>query len=338
MSQEEVQLIIDEADSNGDGRLDYAEFCQMILSQADESVAALRERGRTKEQRQIQEGSACGVLTTVSCGDSEIIRVDAPEKSGAFLLAQEHEKRVREEGETMSRRTEAGIGEGSSFPQAGERGGDSGHQRGESGSSGDVSVEASSSVRPAQTVSEEDEEMKQTEELCCEVTERVDGGETVKGERLGEGGREREGEGEEIIREEDQDGEGEEGEGERKREGEEGRRGEIEGSKNSGEREVVLDKDVHQSGSGEEERTLAEEVGRGMVGGSQRGEGGGGEEGGRSRLPDHLSGETPQKTVQGKRGPPGSAFPPPPRRPKNLQVPYTCTLKGHNIVFLTIIF
>ncbi len=40
MSYDEVQSIIDEADSNRDGRLDYEEFCQMLLSTAEDCTKA----------------------------------------------------------------------------------------------------------------------------------------------------------------------------------------------------------------------------------------------------------------------------------------------------------
>ena len=40
MSHDEVQAIIDEADKNGDGKLDYAEFCHMLLSTSEQCVRA----------------------------------------------------------------------------------------------------------------------------------------------------------------------------------------------------------------------------------------------------------------------------------------------------------
>ncbi len=40
MSADEVQAIIAEADQNGDGRLDYAEFCHMLLNTSEECIQA----------------------------------------------------------------------------------------------------------------------------------------------------------------------------------------------------------------------------------------------------------------------------------------------------------
>ena len=72
MSQEEVQLIIDEADRNGDGRLDYVEFSQLILSQANECVTASRERARKKEEARQSSGKIAGsVPATLPSGTSK---------------------------------------------------------------------------------------------------------------------------------------------------------------------------------------------------------------------------------------------------------------------------
>ena len=56
MSHEEVQLIIDEADENGDGRLDYAEFSRMILNLAGECVQAIQKRVGEERERKGKEG------------------------------------------------------------------------------------------------------------------------------------------------------------------------------------------------------------------------------------------------------------------------------------------
>ena len=56
MSHEEVQLIIDEADENGDGRLDYAEFSRMILNLASECVQAIQKRVGEERERKGKEG------------------------------------------------------------------------------------------------------------------------------------------------------------------------------------------------------------------------------------------------------------------------------------------
>ena len=72
MSQEEVQLIIDEADRNGDGRLVYVEFSQLIFSQANECVTASRERARKKEEARQSSGKTAGsVPATLPSGTSE---------------------------------------------------------------------------------------------------------------------------------------------------------------------------------------------------------------------------------------------------------------------------
>ena len=44
MTHDEVQSIIDEADYNGDGKLDYAEFCHMLLSTSEDCLRASRTR------------------------------------------------------------------------------------------------------------------------------------------------------------------------------------------------------------------------------------------------------------------------------------------------------
>ncbi len=44
MSRDEVQAIIDEADENGDGKLDYAEFAHMLLNMSEECVHAAKKK------------------------------------------------------------------------------------------------------------------------------------------------------------------------------------------------------------------------------------------------------------------------------------------------------
>ncbi len=44
MSRDEVQAIIDEADENGDGKLDYAEFAHMLLNTSEECVRAAKQK------------------------------------------------------------------------------------------------------------------------------------------------------------------------------------------------------------------------------------------------------------------------------------------------------
>ena len=44
MTREEAQDIIDEADRNGDGKLDYAEFCHMIVTVSEDCLKATQIR------------------------------------------------------------------------------------------------------------------------------------------------------------------------------------------------------------------------------------------------------------------------------------------------------
>ncbi len=54
MSHEEVQAIIDEADQNGDGKLDYAEFAHMLLNTSEECVHAAKQKaGQTSKRASI---------------------------------------------------------------------------------------------------------------------------------------------------------------------------------------------------------------------------------------------------------------------------------------------
>ena len=46
MTHDEVQAIIDEADKNGDGKLDYAEFCHMLLNTSEQCVQASRQKAK----------------------------------------------------------------------------------------------------------------------------------------------------------------------------------------------------------------------------------------------------------------------------------------------------
>ena len=47
MTHDEVQAIIDEADKNGDGKLDYAEFCHMLLNTSEQCVQASKLKAQT---------------------------------------------------------------------------------------------------------------------------------------------------------------------------------------------------------------------------------------------------------------------------------------------------
>ena len=49
MSVEEVQAVIAEVDKNGDGRLDYAEFCHLLLNTADDCIAAAKQKAVLKD-------------------------------------------------------------------------------------------------------------------------------------------------------------------------------------------------------------------------------------------------------------------------------------------------
>ncbi len=58
MSHDEVQAIIDEADKNGDGKLDYAEFCHMLLNTSEQCVQASRQKAKRLGQQQPPPGQA----------------------------------------------------------------------------------------------------------------------------------------------------------------------------------------------------------------------------------------------------------------------------------------
>lgn len=51
MSHDEVQAIIDEADQNGDGKLDYAEFAHMLLNTSEECVYAAKQKADQASKR-----------------------------------------------------------------------------------------------------------------------------------------------------------------------------------------------------------------------------------------------------------------------------------------------
>ena len=51
MSMDEVEVIIAEADLNGDGKLDYAEFCHMLLNTTEECIQANRQKSSQSTQR-----------------------------------------------------------------------------------------------------------------------------------------------------------------------------------------------------------------------------------------------------------------------------------------------
>ena len=56
MSHDEVQAIIDEADKNGDGKLDYAEFCHMLLNTSEQCVQASRQKAKRLGHQQPPPG------------------------------------------------------------------------------------------------------------------------------------------------------------------------------------------------------------------------------------------------------------------------------------------
>ena len=58
MSHDEVQAIIDEADKNGDGKLDYAEFCHMLLNTSEQCVQASRQKAKRLGHQQPPPGQA----------------------------------------------------------------------------------------------------------------------------------------------------------------------------------------------------------------------------------------------------------------------------------------
>lgn len=57
MTHDEVQAIIDEADRNGDGKLDYAEFCHMLLNTSEQCVQASRQKAKRLGQQPGQVNS-----------------------------------------------------------------------------------------------------------------------------------------------------------------------------------------------------------------------------------------------------------------------------------------
>ena len=57
MTHDEVQAIIDEADKNGDGKLDYAEFCHMLLNTSEQCVQASRQKAK-RQGRQPGQANA----------------------------------------------------------------------------------------------------------------------------------------------------------------------------------------------------------------------------------------------------------------------------------------
>ena len=64
MEEEEVQQIIDEADHNGDGKLDYAEFCRMLLDTAD----ACTQRSRERAQQQLLQYNPVAITGLTGLG------------------------------------------------------------------------------------------------------------------------------------------------------------------------------------------------------------------------------------------------------------------------------
>lgn len=63
MSHDEVQAIIDEADQNGDGRLDYAEFCHMLLNTTEECIQAAKQKATSQTS---QTSSKTGLTSSRS--------------------------------------------------------------------------------------------------------------------------------------------------------------------------------------------------------------------------------------------------------------------------------
>ena len=64
MDEEEVQQIIDEADLNGDGKLDYAEFCRMLLNTAD----ACTRRSHQRAQQQLLQYNPAAITGLTGLG------------------------------------------------------------------------------------------------------------------------------------------------------------------------------------------------------------------------------------------------------------------------------
>ena len=90
MSHDEVQAIIDEADQNQDGKLDYTEFCHLLLNTVEESIRASQLRA----SRLLEETERKSVTSLTSQTSlTQRHRSGRPQRRGTF----ERRERRREE-------------------------------------------------------------------------------------------------------------------------------------------------------------------------------------------------------------------------------------------------
>lgn len=75
-SKSEVKKMIDEVDENKDGRLDYKEFCQMVMSTTEESKKMQRKMMERKEKKKRQDierrGDVSGSQVSVRSAASSV--------------------------------------------------------------------------------------------------------------------------------------------------------------------------------------------------------------------------------------------------------------------------
>lgn len=86
MSHDEVQAIIDEADQNGDGKLDYTEFCNLLSDTAEECVRTSQLRASRmleKLERKSQSSQA------------QRHRSDRPQRRGVFERREKRREEIR---------------------------------------------------------------------------------------------------------------------------------------------------------------------------------------------------------------------------------------------------
>jgi len=86
MSHDEVQAIIDEADQNGDGKLDYTEFCNLLFDTAEECVRTSQLRAsRMLEKLERKSLSS----------QAQRHRSDRPQRRGVFERREKRREEIR---------------------------------------------------------------------------------------------------------------------------------------------------------------------------------------------------------------------------------------------------
>ena len=90
MSHDEVQAIIDEADQNQDGKLDYAEFCHLLLNTVEECIRASQLRA-SRLLEETEKKSVTSLTSQTSLTQRH--RSGRPQRKGTF----ERRERRREE-------------------------------------------------------------------------------------------------------------------------------------------------------------------------------------------------------------------------------------------------